>query len=226
MKKIMLIIILPLIILVGCTNNSDAKTFKKEYESLNNITSENGKEYLNLNISSHNIIKYATIDEVINLLNNSTGVIYFGYPKCPWCRLMISPLLEAADSTPLETIYYLNMEDIRDTYTLKDGNPVKSKEGSSQYPSLLQALDDILDDYVLKDSENNEIPTGEKRIYVPLVVFVQNGIIVDYQSSVFPNREDPYLPLTTDEENELITIYKEKISKITNGSCNSDEERC
>lgn len=207
--------------------NSDAKRFKEEYESLNNATTSSGKEYLDLEISASNIIKYSTIDEIIDIIENGTGVIYLGYPECPWCRNTVPALLEAADSTPLETIYYLNMHDIRDAYIIDaNGNPSKSYEGNSQYSSLLESLDIILDDYILEDEKGNKVSVGEKRIYVPLVVFVKDGIIVDYQDETVPTNEDPYIPLTEEEKNELINIYKEKISKISAATCNSNEERC
>ena len=52
---------------------------------------------------------------------NSSGVIYFGFPECPWCRNAVSVLLDAASETGIDKIYYMNNRDDRDIQSLKDG---------------------------------------------------------------------------------------------------------
>ena len=106
-----------------------------------------------------------------------------------------------------------------------DGNIVTEVEGAKGYTDLLNALDTILDDYVISDEDGNEVKTGEKRIYVPLVVFVRDGEIVDYHADTVSSQTDPYVALTNEEKNELINIYKEKINKITSNTC-TDQGRC
>lgn len=222
MKKIMYIMLL-FLFLIGCSKNDDANKFKNEYEDLNGVTMSSGKEYLSMEISSNNIIKYNTIEEIIDIIENGTGVIYLGFPECPWCRNMIPALFEAADSTALEEIHYLNMYDVRDKLSLdEDGNIVTEIEAQEGYNELLNALSSILDDYVLTDSDGNEVNTGEKRIYVPIVVFVKDGIIVDHHVGTVDSQVDPYIPLTEEEYNVLINIYKDKILKILNNSCDRE----
>ena len=106
-----------------------------------------------------------------------------------------------------------------------DGNIVTEVEGAKGYTDLLNALDTILDDYVISDEDGNEVKTGEKRIYVPLVIFVRDGEIVDYHADTVSSQTDPYVALTNEEKNELINIYKEKINKITSNTC-TDQGRC
>lgn len=226
MKKIALVMSMILVLLVGCNKETDAEKFKNEYESLNGQTSQSGKKYLNVEIEKDNIIKYVSISELLDVIKNDTGVIYLGFPECPWCRNAVPALLEAANSTSIETIYYLNMFDVRDKLSLdNDGNIVTEVEDAKGYTDLLNALDTILDDYVISDEDGNEVKTGEKRIYVPLVIFVRDGEIVDYHADTVSSQTDPYVALTNEEKNELINIYKEKINKITSNTC-TDQGRC
>ena len=68
-------------------NSKDALAFKEEYEALNGTINEgNGKEYLTITIDEENPIYYSSLNEVTTLIKEGTGVIYLGYPTCPWCR--------------------------------------------------------------------------------------------------------------------------------------------
>lgn len=226
MKKVILLLCCFLFLLTGCFKKSDAVKFKKEYESLNGEISASGKKYLDVSIDKRNIVKYASIDEVNSIIKSGTGVIYFGYPQCPWCRNAVPCLLEAADSTSLDKIYYLNMYDVRDALEVDDnGNIITKVEAKEGYMELLNNLSSILDDYIIKDKNGNEVNTGEKRLYVPTVVFVLDGEIIDYYVDTLPTQTDPYVALTEDEKNELINIYKEKILEVLNDTC-TIEEKC
>ena len=79
---------------------TDAIKFKEEYENLNS------KDYKKIEIPEDNQIKYSNYEEVVEIIENGTGVIYLGFPECPWCRNAVPVLLEAATETGIETIYY------------------------------------------------------------------------------------------------------------------------
>lgn len=226
MKKLLVLMIPLLILLTGCFKTTDGEKFKEEYESLNGTTSVSDKGYLEVDVDKNNVMKYTSIDKIIDIIKNGTGVIYLGYPECPWCRNAVSALLEASDSTSIDTIYYLNMKDVRDRLTLdSDGNIITEKEGVKGYDELLAALDSILDDYTLTKEDGTTVTADEKRVYVPLVVFVKNGKIVDYHIDTVESQRDPYVALTKEEKNELINIYKEGILKVTgDSSCNEKEK--
>lgn len=219
MKKIIIsLMLISAFILTGCQNKekTDAVKFKEEYENLNNQV-VNDKKYLELTIDKKNPIKYKTAEEIVDIIKNKTGIIYLGYPECPWCRNAVPVLLEAAKQTGVNDIYYLNMYDIRDKKELKDGKVVTVEEGTEGYKKILEALGDKASVY--KDLNDESI----KRIYVPLVVFVENGKVVAIQESTVESQKDPYFKLTEEQEKELLNIYKDNIHKVYNDMC---DESC
>lgn len=226
-KKVLLfILIIGIFSIYGCTKKEevveDSLKFKNEYEEYNGEKTSSGKDYINVSISEDNIIKYSSIDEVIELINNKgTGVIYFGYPTCPWCRNMVEPLLASADSTNLDKIYYVNMYNERDTIEYKDGQFITTKEAGENYYTLVNLLDSILDSYIVTDEEDIEHDTGNKRIYVPLVVFIKEGKVVAYHSDTVESQTNPYIKLDDSQYEELYNIYKDGISKVLEDTCDS-----
>ena len=128
--SVIVVIALVIAILFFLLNNkgmSDGERFKQEYEELND-------SHLEVNIDSDNMIKYISLEEAIDIIKNDTGVIYFGYPSCPWCRNAVPVLLDAASSTSLDTIYYVNAYNIRDVKEIDDdGNIVITNEGDRLY---------------------------------------------------------------------------------------------
>lgn len=203
---------------------TDAIKFKEEYEAYNGKVNENNqKNYMEIKISKNNAVKYSTIDEVIDIINNGTGVIYLGYPTCPWCRNMVPVLLSAANSTSLANIYYVNMYEVRDKYELDENNkPKLVEEGDKKYQDLLDALDSILDNYTLETEDGKEVKVGEKRVYVPLVVFVKDGKIVGHHADTVKSQTDPYKALDDDQTEELYNIYIENIDKVQKTQCDDN----
>lgn len=226
MKKLsVLILILCLFGLTACNNKTDAQKFKDEYESLNGQNSPSGKKYKKLNIDSENPIKYSNYDEVLDVINNGTGIIYFGYPECPWCRTAINVLFETAKDYDIDTIYYMNLKDERDYKEVKDGKIVfqededgKKLKGSKGYFKLLDALNEELDDYKI-EVDGKIYDTKEKRIYVPLIVFVNDGKIVGTHTSTVDSQENGYDELTEQQYDELNGIYADYIKELVDNYC-------
>lgn len=235
MKKFLSVIfILMLIFISGCgkkeeevIETTDALKFKEEYETLNGETSSSGKQYSNLSINEDNPVKYSSYDEVIDVINNGTGIIYLGYPECPWCRSALPVLLDAVSDYGIDKIYYLNMKNERDYLTVsdgkivydvdKDGNEIKGSEG---YFRLLDVLDEHLDEYVINDN-GKDYYTGEKRIYVPLIIFVNEGEVVGTHTSTVDSQVSGYNQLTEEQYDELSGIYADYIKELVDNYCDS-----
>lgn len=225
MKKILygLLVILCLGLVSGCGKATDAEKFKKEYEELNGRTIEHTKyEYPSIEIISNNAIKYSDADEILDVLTDGSGVIFLGYPSCPWCRNAVPVLLEAANEVGIETVYYMNMKNERDEFKVaEDGTLEVVKEGTEGYKKLLERLDSILDEYTLKDMHGNTVSANEKRIYVPLAIFVRDGEIVAYHVDTVDSQTNPLEELNEEQKNELMDIYISYMHKVLNDVCDS-----
>lgn len=196
----------------------DEKKFKEEYEALNNTKDSRGKEYLSIDIDENNGVIYASFEELKELLTKGTGVVYFGYPECPWCRTAVPMLLQAASNTGLEEIYYFNAKDIRDVKELdKNGKVVTKKEGTKEYYELLEILGDHF--WAYDGLEDESI----KRLYFPTVVFVLEGEVVGIHIDTIESQKDPRVPLTEKQKNELINIYVNNINKLSDDIC---DDKC
>jgi len=209
-------------------NGTDGAKFKKEYEALNGEKASGDYKYQKLKIDKKNKIKYISLEEAHDIIENKTGLIYFGFPNCPWCRGMLPSLLKVSDCSCLEKIYYVDMTDKRDEYEVKDGKAVLKKEASQEYYDLLELLDKHLMEYTVKDSDGIEYETGEKRIYVPLVVAVNNGIVKDvYDGIDLDENQSPYDELTSTQKSELEVIFNNLIESVTeNEEKNVCDEHC
>lgn len=112
-------------------------------------------------VDMENIYHYATYDEVIEVLTKGTGIVFFGFPACPYCQVYAPVLDEVARERSAPKIYYFNIKDIREQET-------------DEYKRLVE----ILKEHLLSDEK------GEKRIYVPDTYFVNDGKIVGHNNSM------------------------------------------
>ena len=118
--------------LVGCGKNKEVKQetttnkFKEEYELLNNK-----EDYINITIKNNNPIVYSNLEEINDIIDNKSGLIYLGYPESNSCRDALPILIEAAKQTGLKKIYYLNTKDldINNSKYAKLNEYIKSFEG-------------------------------------------------------------------------------------------------
>ena len=209
-KKAIIISIITVLIIIGTifvVNIINTNKFKKEYESLNGKKAENGQPYLKLTIDKENPIVYSNYKEIFDILDG-TGIIYFGFPECPWCRNAVPVLLDAAEEVGIEKIYYMNNLEDRDVKELKDGKIVTTKKGTSNYYKLLEKLKDKASIY--KGLNDDSI----KRLYYPTVIAVKNGEIIDTIVGTVDSQIDPYIPMTKKQKRELKGKYMEAIKKI------------
>ena len=135
-----LILIISLSFLFKKDKMSDAERFAKEYD-----------------FTVNNVFVYRNLDEINKILENGTGVVYLGFPECPWCKGYVPYLNEVAINENLDKIYYFNILNDR-------------KNNTSGYKKTVE----LLNDYLKYDNE------GNKRIYVPAVIAVNNGKIVGF----------------------------------------------
>ena len=200
MKKIYINILVTLMLIGGVTiivniNSSNAtsdysKNFKAEYEALNYLYNSN-KKSVRMNIPLDNPIVYSNLTEILDVIKTKTGIVYFGFPECPWCRNAVPVLLDSAKNNNIEKIYYLNPKDYRNL-------------DNRDYQELVS----ILNPY-LKEDEN-----GIKKLYVPDVYFIKDGKVVGNHLGTIDSQDDPYVALTDNQRKELYNIYSDLLNKI------------
>ncbi len=167
----------------GFSVTESSKKFKQEYESINDKVSEkSSKKNRSVNIPENNPMEYITAEKLVKKIDNKESfVVYFGFSECPWCRSVIEELITTAQEENIRKIYYVDVKEIRDTYTLNENNePQKEKDGSKGYNSLIKKLSNVLNEYTLTTDDNKTVNVGEKRIYAPNVVAVVNGVKLKY----------------------------------------------
>ena len=136
---VLIVAILISLLYINKVHSTDSYKFKKEYEKLNNQKNESGKTIRKLSISTNNPIKYSTAKEIVKKIENKeTFVVYFGFAECPWCRSVINNLIQAAKNKNIDTVYYVDVENIRDIKELKDGKVTTTKKGDKHYLELLK----------------------------------------------------------------------------------------
>ena len=218
---------------------TDAKKFKTEYESLNEQEVSEGKNYRSVDIPDNNPIKYATANDIATKMdNNETFIVYFGFDACPWCRSMVEGLVNTALENNVSTIYYVDIKNIRDVYTLNENNEaVRTTEGTEGYYKLLEKLNNVLSDYSPLTVENKKnkkkpisVPINEKRIYAPNVVLVKEGKSVLLTTGLPESFTDPYAELddTTKEyiKTEFNKLFKEVQVTTTTTTTTSNSNVC
>lgn len=220
MKKLLAGLLTLGVLLSGCQSvdkNSDAYKFQQEYESLNGVKKENGTgSYMEMEVDINNPMKYATIDEIMDVIQVDGGIIYFGFPECPWCRNAVPVLIEAAQETEVETIYYYNAREGRDTLKLKDDGTIEViKEKGEDYERIYNALYDSLNVYDGLEDETI------KRLYFPTVFFIKDGEVISMHESTLDSQTDSSIPLTKEQHDELKQIYTDAIKEMRVAVCDS-----
>lgn len=190
-KRIIIIIgtiCLLLMIFAIIVISNDNLHFKFDYESLNHIPYENGRK-IPVSIPLNNNIKYIEEKEILETLKTKTGIVYFGYNSCPWCRNVIGILIETAKENQIKPIYYVDIHHAID--------------------DVGEELKEYLKNYLRVDEE-----TGEKVLAVPDVYFIKNGRIVGHHISTVKSYKNPYKGMNEEQKQELKNIYQEIIEEM------------
>lgn len=145
---IIIVILVAIIIFLLVGNKNEEQTVKSDAEKFS-------EEYTL--VDKDNKFRYANIDEVIDTLEDGTGVVYLGFPECKWCQQYTVYLNELAKDRNIPEIMYYNIREDR------QGN-------TKNYQTIVN----LLKDYLPEDEE------GNPRVYVPAVIFMSNGKILGF----------------------------------------------
>ena len=98
---------------------------------------------------------YAEPADILDIIDGGDGVVFLGFPECPWCQQLVPIMQEAAQSEKIDKIFYLDI-----------------KESRANNDEVYQKLVTKLQDYLPKDDD------GNTRISVPDVTVYRSGQIV------------------------------------------------
>jgi thiol-disulfide isomerase/thioredoxin len=191
--------------------DADAEKFKHEYEILNDQTVPDGEhQYRAIEIPADNPFVYIDGDRAKELLEGGTGVLYMGFPECPWCRTLLPVLLDAQKATGYAgEIYYYNALDDRDVLSLDDaGNLVTEEEGAPVYHELVKILYDSLEPYGGLNDESI------RRIYLPTTVFFKDGVVTGVHLDTLDSQESGYDVLTDGQYAELLATLSAEFETV------------
>ena len=205
--------------------NAEGLIFKNEYESLNNVVhGKDGRTIKEITINANNPVDIISEEEAVSLLESGTGILYFGFPDCPWCRSMLPVLLQTLDNMSIDKLYYLNISNIRDTLSLGEKNKVEvAEEGTPGYYKIIKLMDSVLEPYYLTNEEGKKIDTKEKRLMAPTVVGIKDGKITSIHVGTVESQESGYDDLSTEQQEELANIFMELVRTVYEVDC---DEAC
>ena len=195
MKKI-LTCLLAVVLLAGCFNKTDSKkntssdalTITNKVSLTSTKADMKGYKWIRNDVADFQLI---SLKESLRMFEEGgTGILYYGYDECAWCNRAVPELNEVAKELNL-TIYYVD---------------ASAKVEKDDYKKLLEYIDPVL-------KVNS---SGEKGFYVPAVIGVKNGKLVDYHVSLLDDfelsKDDPNKQLSDAQKQELQDIYR-KIAK-------------
>lgn len=188
--KIIFLSIILIILLIGCfyiVKSNQKTNFNKEYTL----------------VSKDNVFEEKSSEEIIKILKNGTGIVFLGFPECPWCQHYAKILDDLSHEEGIKVIYYYNIKKDRE-------------KNNETYKEIVSLLNDNLD----YDKE------GNKRIYVPDVSFVYNGDIIYHTNETSMITEDitPEQYWTKDKEETTKKELSKYINKINDSMCTSCNE--
>ncbi len=190
MKKFLTILMITVMLFgtVGCSIGKEKKNKVEETSDAQKFASEY-KE-----VGEDNVFVYREVDDIIKIMEHGTGIVYLGYPECPWCQAYVKYLNEVANDMGVEKIYYCNTKKVKE-------------ESMDKYQKLVSLLSGNL--------QYNE--EGNEWIYVPNVSFHVNGEVIgnDNESSKDTHGlTDPKEYWTDEEVKDLKTRLRGYIEEV------------
>ena len=121
-----------------------------------------------------------------------SGVLYFGFSSCPWCKEAKPILKKVAKENGIDIQYV----------------KVKDEEKNRLYTDDQKA---IIEPYIQDYMSNND--EGILTLYVPLVLVVKDGKVIDGHEGTLESHDATERKMTNDEKEQLTKIYTKLMSE-------------
>ncbi len=148
MKKLLILLFISLITITGC---SSIKVSNK------NRMDDSDKFSVEYNVSKNNPFKYARVHDVIDLLEDGTGIVYFADSDDEKSLYYTELILDTLNTSELDVIYYYNPRNIKENNT-------------KNYKEIVS----ILEDYLPEDEDSNAY------LDMPNLFFVKSGKVIGH----------------------------------------------
>ena len=138
---------------------------------------------------------YAEPADILDIIDGGDGVVFLGFPECPWCQQLVPIIQEAAQSENIDKIYYLNI-----------------KESRANNDEVYQKLVTKLQDYLPKDDN------GNPRISVPDVTAYRGGQIVGRFEQEATNDGEQVAPdtyWTSERKDRAVEQLREMMARVS-----------
>jgi len=179
---VLLALIVFFIVYINKNNIPDNEKFANEYTE----------------VGQNNVFVYRNADEIIKILEGGTGLVYLGFPECPWCQAYVPILNEVAKEEGVEKIYYFNIREDR-------------QQNSKEYQKIVK----LVKNFLMKDDEGNE------RIFVPDVYAVRDGKILSHnnETSVIDSDITPSVYWADAKKTAIKAEFKSMIDQVYSNVC-------
>lgn len=143
-------------------------------------------------------------DSVEKMLAHGTGILYFSFPECPWCQKYTPILADLATQADVRILYY----DIH-----------QDKEDDREWYDTIAAEIDGKESAISRYDND-----GNRLIYMPLVLFLDEGTIIGYDDETCDISSSEYMPDTywTAEKKEALS---QKLLPLMEEVRSSQEEK-
>lgn len=131
-------------------------------------------------------------DAISYFAKKKSGILFFGFSSCPWCKEARPVLKKIAQKKGID-IQYVKTRD-------EDKNRLYSDEQKNQ-------IEPFIKDYM---SNNDE---GELTLYVPLVLVVKDGEVIDGHVGTVDGHDATKRKMTNKEKKELTNIYTKLLNE-------------
>ncbi|MCL2560244.1 MAG: hypothetical protein FWE07_07120 [Turicibacter sp.] len=154
---------------------------------------------------------YVTMYEALQLREDESfdGILYFGFPGCPWCQAAIPVIHEASQQTGV-AIFYVSR-----AHALREG------EWNDWDAEMAWWLDEQID--MQWHDFTDQGGTYRPNIFVPQIIHLRDGVVVNAHRNTVDSHEiaedddgEFYVPeLTTAEWDELLAVYIDIFSECS-----------
>lgn len=187
MKNLLLI----LLSLTLCACQAQIKPTSSTSKKACDVTSE--EETCNSKDDSNTKFNEISFDEAIQYFTKEkSGVLYFGYSSCPWCKEAKPVLKKVAQKNGID-IQYVKVRDDKKNRLYTDDQKT------------------IIEPYIQDYMSNND--EGILTLYVPLVLVIKNGKVIDGHEGTLDSHDATERKMTDDEKEELTKIYTKLMSE-------------